>query len=50
MRFVKGLANYIKYVLNMKVKLENFYNFRVPELGKITRTLVCKGFGIFIIL
>ena len=33
-----------------KVKSENFHNFRVPELGKIMCTLVCEGFGVFIIL
>jgi len=32
-----------------KVNLENFHNSRVPELGKIMRTLVCKGFGVFIV-
>ena len=32
-----------------KVKLENFYNSRVPELGEIMRTLVCEGFGVFIV-
>ena len=32
-----------------KIKLKNFHNFRVPELGKIMCTLVCKGFGVFIV-
>ena len=33
-----------------KVKLEIFHNSRVPELGEIMRTLVCKGFGVFIVV
>ena len=32
-----------------KVKLENFHNSRVPELGEIMCTLVCKSFGVFIV-
>ena len=32
-----------------KVKLENFHNSRVSELGKIMRTLVCEGFWVFIV-
>ena len=28
-----------------KVKLENFHNSRVPELGKIMHTLISEGFG-----
>ena len=32
-----------------KVKLENFHNSRVPELGEIMRILVCEGFGVFIV-
>ena len=32
-----------------KVKLENFRNFRVPELGQIMRTMVCEDFEVFII-
>ena len=31
------------------VKFENFHNSRVPELGEIMRTLVCEGFGVFIV-
>ena len=31
----------------LKVKLENFHNSRVPELGEIMYTLVCKDFGVF---
>ena len=27
-----------------KVKLENFHNSKVLELGEIMRTLVCEGF------
>ena len=33
-----------------KVKLENFYNSRVPQLGEIMRSLVCEGFGVFIVV
>ena len=33
----------------LKVKLENFHNSRVPELGEIMRTLVCEGFRVFIV-
>ena len=33
----------------LKVKLENFHNSRVAELGEIMCTLVCEGFGVFII-
>ena len=33
-----------------KVKLENFHNFRVPELGEIMRTLVCESFSVFIVV
>ena len=33
-----------------KGKLENFHNFRVSELGEIMCTLVCKDFGIFIVV
>ena len=33
-----------------KVKLENFHNSRVPELGEIMRTLVCEGFEVFIVV
>ena len=33
-----------------KVKLENFHNSRVPQLGEIMRTLVCEGFGVFIVV
>ena len=36
-----------KYPSN--VKLENFHNSRVLELGEIMRTLVCEGFGVFIV-
>ena len=32
-----------------KVKLENFHNSRVPDLGEIMHTLVCEGFGVFIV-
>ena len=32
-----------------KVKLENFHNSRVLELGKIMRTIVCEGFRVFIV-
>ena len=31
------------------VKLENFHNSRVPELGEIMHNLVCEGFGVFIV-
>ena len=31
------------------VKLENFRNFRVPELGEIMCTMVCEGFRVFIV-
>ena len=33
-----------------KVKLENFHNSRVPKLGEIMCTLVCKDFGVFIVV
>ena len=33
----------------LKVKLENIHNFRVLELGEIMRTLICEGFGVFIV-
>ena len=33
----------------LKVKLENFHTSRVAELGEIMCTLVCEGFGFFII-
>ena len=36
-----------KYLL--KVKLENFHNFRMPKLGEIMHTLVCEDFGVFIV-
>ena len=32
-----------------KVKLENFHNSRVLELGKIMRTIVYEGFRVFIV-
>ena len=32
-----------------KIKLENFHNSRVLELGEIMCTLVSEGFGVFII-
>ena len=32
-----------------KVMLEDLRNSKVPELGKIMRTLVCKAFGVFIV-
>ena len=32
-----------------KVKLEKFHNSRVLKLGEIMRTLVCKGFKVFIV-
>ena len=38
------LAKYIS-----KVKLENFHNSRVPKFGQIMHTLICKGFGVFIL-
>ena len=31
------------------VKLENFHNSRVLELGEIMHTLVCEGFRVFIV-
>ena len=36
-----------KYPSN--VKLENFHNYRVSELGEIMRTLVYEGFWVFIV-
>ena len=33
-----------------KVKLENFHNSKVSELGEIMCTLVCEGFGVFIVV
>ena len=36
-----------KYPSN--VKLENSHNSRMPELGEIMHTLVCEGFGFFIV-
>ena len=36
-----------KYLL--KVKLENFHNSRILELGEIMCTLVYEGFGVFIV-
>ena len=36
-----------KYPLN--VKLENFHNSRMLELEEMMRTLICEGFGIFIV-
>ena len=46
----EDLAESIGVVLakyHLKAKLENFYNSKVPELGEITHTLICEGFGIF---
>ena len=34
----------------LKVKLENFHNSRVLQLGEIMRTLVYEGFGVFIVV
>jgi len=34
----------------LKVKLKNFHNFRVLELGEIMRTSVCEGFEVFIVV
>ena len=36
-----------KYLPKVKLERENFYNTRVLELGKITRTLICEGFWSF---
>ena len=47
----KDLAKSIGVVLAKyppKIKLENFYNSQVPELGEITHTLICEGFGGFL--
>ena len=33
-----------------KVKSEKFHNSRAPELGYIMHTLVCEGFGVFIVV
>ena len=33
-----------------RLSQKTFHNFRVLELGRIMRTLVCKGLGVFIIL
>ena len=32
-----------------KVKLENFHNSKMSELGEIMRILVYEGFGVFIV-
>ena len=32
-----------------KVKLENFHNSKMSELGEIMCILVCEGFGVFIV-
>ena len=34
----------------LKVKLENFHNSRVLELGSIMPTLVCESVGVFIVV
>ena len=36
-----------KYLPN--IKLENFHNSKVQELGEIMRTLISEGFGVFIV-
>ena len=33
----------------LKVKLEKLHNSKVLELEEIMRTLVCEGFGVFIV-
>jgi len=35
------------YSLKVKLERENIYNSKVPKLEKITRTLICEGFGGF---
>ena len=42
-------SNVISAKYPPKVKLENFHNSRVPELGEIMRILVCEGFEVFIV-
>ena len=33
-----------------KIKLKNLHNSRVLELGWIMCTLICEGFGVFIVV
>ena len=35
---------------SLKIKLENFHNSRVQELGYIMGTLIFEGFGFFIVV